>query len=197
MTLWLPLFPLNTVLFPGMRLSLQIFEARYLDMVSRCLRDGAGFGVVSLMAGAEAPSSASATVRFAALGCEARIIDFDQRDNGLLGITVQGVRRFIVRDTEVNAANLNQAQVDWLSEEEPLPLQREHTELAAIMQALAEHPSVKALGMPSVADSQQALSYALAYLLPLEQEHKLELLSLNHAAERLARIEELIAWMQH
>ena len=47
----LPLFPLNTVLFPGCFLDLQIFEARYLDMISRCMKQGEGFGVVCILEG--------------------------------------------------------------------------------------------------------------------------------------------------
>lgn len=49
----LPLFPLNAVLFPGCRLDLQIFEARYLDMISRCMKQGTGFGVVTIGEGRE------------------------------------------------------------------------------------------------------------------------------------------------
>ena len=50
----LPLFPLRTVLFPGGLLELKIFEARYLDLMSRCMRERAPFGVVALRSGAEA-----------------------------------------------------------------------------------------------------------------------------------------------
>ena len=48
------LFPLKTVLMPGCYLDLQIFEARYLDMVSRCFRQQQGFVVVGLEEGSEA-----------------------------------------------------------------------------------------------------------------------------------------------
>lgn len=86
----LPLFPLNTVLFPGCNLDLQIFEARYLDMIGRCMKQGVGFGVVCILEGSEV---GAAPEGFAMVGCEARIIDFQQQDNGLLGIRVQGGRR--------------------------------------------------------------------------------------------------------
>ena len=68
-------------------LDLQIFEARYLDMVSRCFRQQQGFVVVGLESGSEVGSG---NLRFGAIGCEARIIDWQQRDNGLLGIRVLG-----------------------------------------------------------------------------------------------------------
>lgn len=52
----LPLFPLNTVLFPGCILDLQIFEARYLDMIGRCMKKGEGFGVVCILDGEDRKS---------------------------------------------------------------------------------------------------------------------------------------------
>ncbi|MEB3735215.1 hypothetical protein ULF88_16675 [Halopseudomonas pachastrellae] len=83
------LFPLKFLLVPGCHLDLQIFEARYLDMVSRCFRQQQGFVVVGLESGSEVGSG---NLRFGAIGCEARIIDWQQRDNGLLGIRVGGRR---------------------------------------------------------------------------------------------------------
>src|SRR5690606_2873588 len=106
----LPLFPLSTVLFPGCMLDLQIFEARYLDMISRCMKQGEGFGVVCIVEGAEVGEAAS---RFAALGCEALVRDFQQRPNGLLGIRVEGGRRFVVRRAQVLPDQLTLAEVEW------------------------------------------------------------------------------------
>jgi len=77
----LPLFPLDTVLFPGCMLDLQIFEARYLDMVSQCLKAGHGFGVVHILDGSEV---GAAPASFARVGCEALIRDWQQLPNGLL-----------------------------------------------------------------------------------------------------------------
>lgn len=78
----LPLFPLNTVLFPGCNLDLQIFEARYLDMIGRCMKQGGGFGVVCILDGSEV---GLAPQGFALVGCEALITDFQQQDNGAVG----------------------------------------------------------------------------------------------------------------
>ncbi len=99
----LPLFPLNTVLFPGCFLDLQIFEARYLDMIGRCMKRGEGFGVVCILEG-EQVGKAPPVV--ASIGCEAVIRDFVQQDNGLLGIRVEGVRRFNLDSTEVQKDQL-------------------------------------------------------------------------------------------
>jgi Lon protease-like protein len=188
-----PLFPLNTVLFPGCILDLQIFEARYLDMVSACMKRGEGFGVVTILEGQEVGEAAS---RFSALGCEALIRDFQQRSNGLLGIRVEGGRRFRVGEIEVQADQLTLAQVDWLDEPDDAPLLAEHADLAALLAALAEHPLVAGLAMGGVVAGQQALANQLAYLLPFATEQKLQLLQLDDPLRRLEQVQALLDRLQ-
>ena len=188
-----PLFPLNTVLFPGCILDLQIFEARYLDMVSACMRRGEGFGVVALLEGREAGEAAR---RFSTLGCEALIRDFQQRPNGLLGIRVEGGRRLRVGEVSVQADQLTLAEVSWLDEAEDAPLLAEHADLAALLSALAEHPLVAGLSMGGVVAGQQALANQLAYLLPFSIEQKLQLLQLDAPLQRLELIQYLLDRMQ-
>ena len=188
-----PLFPLNTVLFPGCILDLQIFEARYLDMVSACMRRGEGFGVVALLEGREVGEAAR---RFSTLGCEALIRDFQQRPNGLLGIRVEGGRRLRVGEVSVQADQLTLAEVGWLDEVEDAPLLAEHADLAALLSALAEHPLVAGLSMGGVVAGQQALANQLAYLLPFSIEQKLQLLQLDAPLQRLELIQYLLDRMQ-
>lgn len=188
-----PLFPLNTVLFPGCILDLQIFEARYLDMVSACMRRGEGFGVVALLEGREVGEAAR---RFSTLGCEALIRDFQQRPNGLLGIRVEGGRRLRVGEVSVQADQLTLAEVNWLDEAEDAPLLAEHADLAALLSALAEHPLVAGLSMGGVVAGQQALANQLAYLLPFSIEQKLQLLQLDAPLQRLELIQYLLDRMQ-
>ena len=188
-----PLFPLNTVLFPGCILDLQIFEARYLDMVSACMKRSEGFGVVTLLEGAEV---GEVPQRFAALGCEALIRDFQQRPNGLLGIRVEGGRRLRVGEVSVQADQLTLAEVSWLNEAEDAPLLAEHADLAALLSALAEHPLVAGLSMGGVVAGQQALANQLAYLLPFAIEQKLQLLQLDAPLQRLELIQHLLDRMQ-
>ena len=188
-----PLFPLNTVLFPGCILDLQIFEARYLDMVSACMRRGEGFGVVALLEGREVGEAAR---RFSILGCEALIRDFQQRPNGLLGIRVEGGRRLRVGEVGVQADQLTLAEVSWLDEAEDAPLLAEHADLAALLSALAEHPLVAGLSMGGVVAGQQALANQLAYLLPFSIEQKLQLLQLDAPLQRLELIQHLLDRMQ-
>ncbi|PYC20175.1 ATP-dependent protease [Aquipseudomonas alcaligenes] len=188
-----PLFPLNTVLFPGCVLDLQIFEARYLDMVSACMRRGEGFGVVGILEGQEAGEAAR---RFSALGCEALIRDFQQRPNGLLGIRVEGGRRFRVGRVEVQPNQLTLAEVDWLDEAADAPLLAEHADLAALLGALAEHPLVAGLGMGGVVAGQQALANQLAYLLPFAVEQKLQVLLQDEPLRRLELIQSFLDQLQ-
>ena len=189
----LPLFPLNTVLFPGCNLDLQIFEARYLDMIGRCMKQGGGFGVVCILDGSEV---GLAPQGFALVGCEALITDFQQQDNGLLGIRVQGGRRLHVLRTEVQRDQLILADVEWLDDEPEQPLQEEDADLVALLKALAEHPMVEALNMGTDAPGQQSLANQLAYLLPFAEEDKIDLLQLDDPQQRLDAIQALLDELQ-
>lgn len=189
----LPLFTLNTVLFPGCLLDLQVFEARYLDMISRCMKRGEGFGVVCIVEGEEVGEAAE---RFAAIGCEALIRDFQQRPNGLLGIRVEGGRRFKVRRAQVLPDQLTMAEVDWLEDGPELPLLAEHADLTALLHALAAHPMVAALGMGGAIGDQAALANQLAYLLPLASDQKVQLLALDEPEARLSLLQTVLDQLQ-
>jgi Lon protease-like protein len=189
----LPLFPLNSVLFPGCMLDLQIFEARYLDMISRCMKQGHGFGVVCIVEGDEVGEAAG---QFSAIGCEALIRDFQQRPNGLLGIRVEGGRRFRVQRAQVLPDQLTVAEVEWLDEQPEQPLAAEHADLAALLGALNAHPLMASLGMSSEPAGQEALANQLAYLLPLAVEQKLQLLETSEAPLRLELLQQFLEQLQ-
>ncbi|ASC87806.1 LON peptidase substrate-binding domain-containing protein [Pseudomonas fragi] len=189
----LPLFALNTVLFPGCVLDLQIFEARYLDMIARCMKQGTGFGVVCILDGREV---GNVPQDIAGVGCEALIRDFQQQDNGLLGIRVEGGRRFEVLSTQLQRDQLLVAEVEWLDEIPEQPLQEEDQDLLALLKALAEHPMVAALNMSTEVAGQQSLSNQLAYLLPFAEADKIELLQVNDPQQRLDGIQVLLDEIQ-
>ncbi|MFH6568907.1 MULTISPECIES: LON peptidase substrate-binding domain-containing protein [Pseudomonas] len=189
----LPLFPLSTVLFPGCVLDLQIFEARYLDMIARCMKQGTGFGVVCILDGREVGDAPQDIAR---IGCEALIRDFQQQDNGLLGIRVEGGRRFEVLSTELQRDQLLLAEVEWLEEVPEQPLQEEDQDLLALLKALAEHPMVAALNMSTEVAGQQSLANQLAYLLPFAEADKIELLQVDDPQQRLDGIQVLLDEIQ-
>jgi len=189
----LPLFPLDTVLFPGCFLDLQIFEARYLDMVSQCLKAGHGFGVVRILEGNEV---GAAPASFAHIGCEALIRDWQQLPNGLLGIRVEGGRRFNVDSSEVLRDQLAVAQITWRNEAATRPLAEQHADLVVLLAALGQHPMVKTLGLGGAVSDQASLASQLAYLLPFEPEQKIELLGLDEPELQLAQIQSLLEQLQ-
>lgn len=189
----LPLFPLNAVLFPGCMLDLQLFEARYLDMIGRCMKQGEGFGVVCITDGREV---GDAPAGYSLIGCEALVRDFQTQDNGLLGIRVEGGRRFRVVSAQTQRDQLVLAEVQWLDELQERPLQEEDADLVALLAALAEHPMVASLNMGLTANGQQSLANQLAYLLPFTEEDKIELLQIDDPEDRLDAIQDLLDEMQ-
>lgn len=94
----LPLFPLGTVLFPQSLLSLRVFEVRYLDMVRKCERAGAPFGVVALQSGSEVRKAAAAAEQLHAVGTLAGIARLQQVQSGLLHLQCEGQQRFRILD---------------------------------------------------------------------------------------------------
>jgi len=189
----LALFPLNTVLFPGCTLDLQIFEARYLDMISRCMKKGESFGVVCIFNDQEVGIAPDG---YALIGCEAFIRDFKQQDNGLLGIRVEGGRRFRVLGVTVQKDQLLVAEVKWLEEMPDRPLEEEDADLQALLEALAEHPMVASLEMSAHVEGQQVLGNQLAYLLPFTDADKVDLLRIDDPQQRLDAIQMLLDELQ-
>ena len=111
----LPLFPLQAVLFPDGLLSLKVFEARYLDLVGRCLREKTPFGVVSLRQGQEVRTpGGDAHTRFETLGVLARLDEVDAEQAGILRVRCTGTQRFRLHAPHQQADGL------WLANAEPL-----------------------------------------------------------------------------
>jgi Lon protease-like protein len=111
----IPLFPLGTVLFPGGPLPLRIFEQRYLDMISSCLKNDSRFGVLLIRTGKETGDATTHSV-----GTLARIVDWYQGSDGLLGITAIGEERFRLLQSERQENGLHLGDVKRLEAEPPL-----------------------------------------------------------------------------
>jgi len=180
----LPLFPLNTVLLPGARLPLRIFEPRYLDLVRDCTRSDSGFGVCLILDGQEAGEPALP----AALGCEARIVDFASTDGGLLGITVQGGRRFHVLQTRVRDNGLIMADVEWRGASPTTRIRPEHELMAQLLERLLDRAGVDC-SKPELEDADW-VGWRLAEWLPLTCVERQALLVEDDAHQRLQRLLE-------
>ena len=116
----LPLFPLQTVLFPGGLLSLKVFEARYLDLVGACLRENTPFGVVALKQGTEARRGNDAAV-FETIGTIAELMDADSAQAGILQVRCRGTQRFEVRSSRQEHDGLWIARAAIVPDDEPAP----------------------------------------------------------------------------
>ena len=114
----------------------------------------------------------------------------------MLGIRVEGGRRFRVLSANVQPDQLTVAEVQWLDEQPDQPLTKEHDDLAALLEALSMHPMVSALEMGGEVNGQQALACQLAYLLPFERDQKQVLLEMDDPTVRLARIQVLLEQLQ-
>ena len=192
-TVSLPLFPLHCVLIPGARLSLRIFEPRYLDLVRDCGRKDSGFGVCAILEGSETGKPAVPV----ALGTEARIVDFTTLSDGLLGITVQGGRRLHVERTRIRDNGLIVADVTWLEEPPTTPLEVEHELLATLLQRLIEQlDATHASPAKSAFADAGWVSWRLAELLPMALDERQALLQESDPAQRMCVLRDLIARMQ-
>lgn len=180
----LPLFPLQTVLFPGATLHLRVFEQRYLDMVRDCAREGSGFGVVCAW-----PAAARNRARHARVGTEAMMIDFNRLDDGLLGLSCRGQRRFRIGDTRARENGLLVAEVQWFPPEPAVPVPVRLGALQTLMQELLRQPDLAAVLDVDIEDA-SSLGRSLSGILSLSLDHAQALLEMN---DPIARLEGLIS----
>jgi len=189
----LPLFPLRSVLLPGGRLPLQIFEPRYLDLVSRCMKSDSGFGIVRITNGHEVMlAQGTQPPLTAAVGTLARIVDWDAMPAGRLCITVEGSRRFRVLHSSVQSDGLVHATVQWLADCQGVALSQDHVHLQEIMEGLAEHPALSRLGVIGRHDDGARLAYALAQYLPLEEADRYAVLVEENPLSGLEFLDRLV-----
>lgn len=183
-----PLFPLNTVLFPGGPLPLRIFEARYVDMISHCMRNESPFGVLLIREGHEAGPSTTHNV-----GTLARIVDWYQGSDGLLGITAIGEQRFRLISNTLQDDGLNIGEIEILEVEPKLPLPDEYQEIATILAGVLEDLGRLYESIEWHFDDAGWVTSRYVEILPIELEEKQRCLEVSDPAERLRIVRELLA----
>lgn len=183
----LQLFPLNTVLFPGGPLPLRIFEARYLDMVRRGLKEQTPFGVVPILGGAEADTDP----KVADIGTSARVVDFDTLPDGLLGITCIGERRFRVVKRWQQSDGLNVGDVEYMPEDLPCALPAELAHLGELLREVLPKLGGAYMYVDGRYEDAGWVGNRWAEILPLTMAERLELLRLE---DPLARLSQVAAW---
>jgi Lon protease-like protein len=174
------LFPLNIVLFPGGALPLRIFETRYVDMVRRCMRGSQAFGVALIREGNEVGPAETFDV-----GTLAKIVDFHQLSDGLLGLSCIGEQRFRIRSRGRQADGLNLAEVDWLASEPAVAVPSRHARLSELLKSVLPQLGEVYTGIEMRLDDAAWVGHRLAEILPIPLTDKQSYLELNDPIERL------------
>ena len=182
-----PLFPLNTVLFPGGPLPLRIFEPRYIDMVSRCMKEELPFGVVLIAEGRETGPATTCSV-----GTLARISDFFQGSDGILGVTAMGERRFRLLSTDRQNDGLSIGRIELLDEEPSCPLPPDYQTLPDILEKVLGDLGRLYEPLQWRLDDAVWVSYRFMEILPIDLMQKQASLESSDTAERLKLVEELL-----
>ncbi len=195
----LPIFPLNTVLFPGGVLPLRVFEARYMDMVRRAMRDASEFGVCLIRKGQEVGEGGHrGAVETETIGCRARIDDWNMEQLGVLQIATTGTERFQIVSHAAQNDGLMIADVEPLERETWAPLPEEAAACAALLERIvslweasekASDPN--AVGRPPIArpyrfDDATWVGNRLSEVLPVSLAARQKLMALTDGPTRIA-----------
>jgi len=188
----IPLFPLNAVLFPGGSLPLRIFEPRYLDMVSDCMKSEKGIGVILIEHGHEAGAAAKSHD----VGTMSSIVYWHKRKDGMLGVTLKGEQRFKVISSEIKSNQLIVAEVELLDEFIPTSFDQHSEALVKLLKqiiALLEPPYTT---MEKYYDDIEWVSARLIELLPLAFKDKQKMLLMGNVEDRIECLYPLLVSME-
>ncbi len=182
-----PLFPLSTVLYPGGPLPLRIFEPRYLDMVSDCLKTDTPFGVLLIKNGNETGPATTYDV-----GTLARITDWYQGSDGLLGVTAIGEQRFRLISVDRQSNGLNIGEIELLEPENHRSLPDEYKPLAHILAGVLDDLGRLYESLDRQYDDAGWVGYRFVEILPISREQKQSCLEGNDAMKRLHLVKEVL-----
>jgi uncharacterized protein len=195
----LPLFPLAAVLFPGGVMPLRIFEVRYLDMIGRCHKAGAPFGVVSLTQGSEVRQPGGKEA-FSCVGTLATITDFESPRPGLMMIRASGAQRFRITASDQLRHGLWVADVERIAADMTVPIP---DDLKITAQALGklihslelkvDAPEHMPLQRPWRLDDCGWVANRWCELLPLPIQLKQRLMELDNPLVRLELVSDVLA----
>jgi len=190
----LPLFPLQTVLFPGGLLSLKVFEARYLDLVAQCVREQKIFGVVSLKQGVEVRKNNDPTV-FETTGTVAELIDVDSAQSGILMVRCRGTQRFEVKRSQQESDGLWVAKATLVPDDEAVaPAEAMHETVRGLANAIA---TLRTQGsepflQPYLFDNAGWVANRWCEILPISIAAKQKLMELPDAQVRLQLVNDFL-----
>lgn len=203
----LPLFPLGTVVFPGGRLPLRVFEQRYLDMVKRAIADDTPIGICAPAWGTPvgAPplrGDPSAAVREGTetgtpavpypVGTCVRVTEWDMPHTGILHIDTRAQDRFVIRDTHAEANGLVIGTVEPVSAEPAIAVPREFELAVEILRHIIGEYGDAHFPTPHDLDNAVWVGYRLSEVLPLKLSTRQNLLEMNDSVARLRILTEFI-----
>ena len=182
------LFPLNTVLFPGGLLPLRVFEPRYMEMSTACLREGLPFGVCLIREGREVGAPAVPH----AVGCLARIAQWDMQQLGVLNITVRGEKRFRVLERRVQRDGLIRSEIELLADEDEALVPEALAVCARVLKAIIDDGAAAGVETPLRFESASWVSARLTEILPLPLAFKQLLLETDDSRRRLEALRDAL-----
>jgi Lon protease-like protein len=177
----IPIFPLNTVLFPGGLLPLRVFEARYMDMTRECMREEKPFGVCLIRSGREVGEPAVPED----IGCLAHIAEWDMQELGVLNLRALGGQRFRIRDLTVGAQGLIRAHVDLIAPEASVDVPKEFGACIRLLELVIADKSAAVFAEPHRFEDASWVGYRLTEILPVPLAAKQRLLELGDSVTRL------------
>lgn len=183
----IPLFPLRTVLFPGGPLPLRIFESRYIDMISQCMKSDSPFGVLLIREGQEVGVATTYDV-----GTLANITDWYQGSDGLLGVTAVGIQRFRLLSSREQADGLNIGTIEVIAPEPDMALPDEYASFRKILENVLDDLGRLYESLERRFDDAVWVTYRLIEILPIDLEQKQQFLESSDTLARLKLIDELM-----
>lgn len=186
-----PLFPLSAHIFPGGKMALRIFEARYIRMVKEALKEERGFGICMLNSRGDRQEN----THIYPIGTYVKVIDFDLLEDGLLGITVEGIHLFRIDNIITEKDDLRVGHVvpfeswdeDMFSNNEPRQVLQER-----LSQIIESYPELKTLYPDAVEDDYSWIVYRWLELLPIKAADKQQLISQSEPDSVVQFLEALV-----
>ena len=183
------LFPLTINVLPGAYLPLQIFEPRYIDMVKDCLSKERGFCIVLIK---EEKEFSKLKAQHSATGTYVEVVDFNQLENGLLGITVQGKYRAQILDRKEQEDGLLLGNIVQSKEADDICLEADYENIWRVLREISEHPEIKKLQLEIDFSNSSSVAYNLASLLPISPLDKQLILESSSNKTRLESLQEIL-----
>ena len=184
----LPLFPLNTIVFPGGKLPLRIFEQRYLDMIKQAIANDTPFGICAIQEGAETGTPAIPYE----VGTVMRVTDWDMPETGILQIETIALDRFVIRSTHAEPDGLLMGKVESVSIEPAIPVPDDLELSVEILRHIISEYGDAHFPEPHELGNAVWVGYRLSEVLPLTLSIKQSLLEMNDSVTRLRILTEFL-----